>query len=132
MEFDQLACLKSSCIKGHHVYMADLNVGDIFECFLEPENHPSEWPIVVKNTNDVVIGHVPDGLENLLQPLMLSGEVHRVQAKVTDPIPGGMWLKGGGIVKPCHYILYRQSKEKHGVRKHISCKSFLIITAPGY
>ena len=30
----------------------------------------------------MVIGHVPDGLE---KPLMLSGEVHRVQAKVTDP-----------------------------------------------
>ena len=62
-------------------------------------------------------------LENLLQPLMLSGEVHRVQAKVTDPprpAPGGMWLKGGGIVIPCHYILYGQSKEKHGVRKHLS------------
>ena len=129
MEFVQLACLKSSCIKGHHVYVADLNVGDIFECFLEPENHHSEWAIVVKNTNDdVVIGHVPDGLANLLQPLMLSGEVHRVQAKVTDlprPAPGGtcMWLKGGGIVILCHYILYGQSKEKHGVRKHIHLSS---------
>ena len=126
MEFVQLACLKSSCIEGHHVYVADLNVGDIFECFLEPENHHSEWAIVVKNTNDdVVIGHVPDGLANLLQPLMLSGEVHRVQAKVTDPprpAPGGMWLKGGGIVIPCHYILYGQSKEKHGVRNTSVCR----------
>ena len=74
----------------------------------------------------MVIGHVPDGLVSLLQPLMLSGEVHRVQAKVTDPprpAPGGMWLKGGGIITPCHYILYGQSKNKHGVRKHICLSS---------
>ena len=35
MEFVQLACLKASCIKGHHIYLADLNVGDIYECLLE-------------------------------------------------------------------------------------------------
>ena len=65
---------------------------------------------------------MPDGLAILLQLLMLSGEVHRVQAEVTDPprpAPGGMWLKWGGIIIPCHYILYGQSKNKHGVRKHI-------------
>ena len=123
MELVQLACLKASCLKRQHVYRADLNVGDVFECFLEPENHHSEWAIVVKNTNDdVVVGHVPDGLASLLQPLMLSGEVQSVQAKVTDPprpAPGGMWLKGGGIIAPCHYILYGRSKNKRGVRKHI-------------
>ena len=78
MELVQLACLK-----GQHVYRADLNVGDVFECFIEHENHQSEWAIVVKNTNDdVVVGHVPDGLASLLQPLMLSGEVQSVQQKL--------------------------------------------------
>ena len=32
------------------MYLADLNVGDIYECLLE-------------HNDDVVIGHVPDGLE---------------------------------------------------------------------
>ena len=29
MELVHLACLKASCLKGHHIYRAVLNVGDV-------------------------------------------------------------------------------------------------------
>ena len=49
----ELAKLKESCVKGHHVYRADFVVGAVFNCEIEPTNSHSEWAIVVNSMSDL-------------------------------------------------------------------------------
>ena len=53
----------SNCVwKGQHVYNHAVDVGDTYECFPEPNNVQNHKAIVVRNSTNEVIGHVPDNL----------------------------------------------------------------------
>ena len=122
MSVVELAKLKESCVKGHHVYQADFVVGAGFSCERELRNPHSEWAIVVKKPESgEVVGHVPDDLARVLFPLITSGKIQSMTCEVTGrtrAAEGGVWVQGGGIVIPCTYIL----KGKKIDRPYVRCE----------
>ncbi len=62
----ELARLRESCVKGHHVYRSQFIIGAIFNCEHEASNAHSTWAIVVKKPTGEVVGHIPDSLAEVL------------------------------------------------------------------
>ena len=119
----ELAKLRESCVKGHHVYRASFTVGAFFDCEQEPSNTRSSWAIVVKNPGSgEIVGHVPDNLAEVLSPILSSGEVQIMKCEVTGlsrAAAEGVWVQGGGIVIPCTYILMGKKLGKPSVREKL-------------
>lgn len=53
--------VRNAVVKGHHVYQHAVAIGDIYECFCEPENIRDPKAVAIYS-NHKVIGHVPTGL----------------------------------------------------------------------
>ena len=72
----------SSMVKGHHV--SNYNIPKRFLCSIEENNFHSQYAIVVRPKSDMekIIGHVPDSLSEILQPLMKNGVVIRLNGKI--------------------------------------------------
>ncbi len=109
MSVIELAKLRDSSVKGHHVYRSNFTVGTVFDCEQDPSNTKSHWAIVVKKPGPgEIVGHIPDNLAQILSPLLSSGEVQIMKCEVTGlstAAAEGVWVQGGGIVIPCTYIL---------------------------
>jgi len=58
----ELARLKRSRVKGHHVFKSESRPGDTFTCAREPGNPHSPDAIIVKLNDGSNVGHVPDHL----------------------------------------------------------------------
>ena len=113
----QLAKLKSR-VKGHHEYQYCYQVGEKFCCYQQPGNFYSRHAIIVKSRNKKTIGHIPNGLANLLNELMAEGKIKRIDGKITGEArsaPEGTYSQGGGIELPCYYKIYGNN----------DCKSFV-------
>ena len=70
-----LGKLKSR-VKGHHVFQSNYTIGDNFVCSPEPDNRHSKGKnaiIVKKPDEDVVLGHVPDALSQIICPMLKDG-----------------------------------------------------------
>ena len=77
MALVELARLRESSVKGHHIYQTVFLVGEVLICEREPSNHHSDWAIVVKKPETRKdTGHVPDDLAHVLFPLLTTGKVH--------------------------------------------------------
>ena len=61
-ELIELAQLRNSRIKGHHVYRICSSIGDRFRCKREVVNQHSEAAIIIKNMKGEEMGHVSDRL----------------------------------------------------------------------
>ena len=59
----ELARLKRSRVKGHHVFKSESRPGDTFTCAREPGNSHSPDAIIVKLDDESNVGHVPDAPE---------------------------------------------------------------------
>ena len=119
VELRELAKLKESCVKGHHVYQADFVLGARFSCERELRNPHSEWAIIVKKPESrEVVGHVPDDLARILFPLLTSGKIQSMSCEVTgrSRAAEGVWVQGGEIVIPCTYYLHGKKMDRPYVR----------------
>ena len=122
MSIIELARLKESCVKGHHVYRSQFIIGAIFNCEHEASNTHSTWAIVVKKPTGEVVGHIPDSLAEVLLPLLTSGEVEGIKCEITGlsrGAAGGVWVQGGGLVIPCTYILLGKKLNKPTIRSKL-------------
>ena len=116
----ELARLKRSRVKGHHVFKSESRPGDTFTCAREPGNPHSPDAIIVKLSDGSNVGHVPDPLARVLAPMLDGGEIERMEGTVTGvarSAPEGVWVPGGGIEFPCEYVLYGAKKDRESVRK---------------
>ena len=112
----------SSRVKGHHEYQHSYKVGEKFNCYPQPDNVFSRHAIVVKSCNKKTIGHIPDGLANILFTLMKDGKVKRIYGEIIGiarSAPEGTWTQGGGIELPCRYYIYGDLKYKDVVREKL-------------
>ena len=65
MSVVELARLRESSVKGHHVYRTAFVVGAQFTCEREPSNRHSDWAIVMKKPGSgTVAGHVPEAVSS--------------------------------------------------------------------
>ena len=114
-----LAHLRRSCVKGYHVFRTGESQ-DTFHCEREAHNPHSEAAIVAKlDSDDRVIGQVPDRLAVVLAPLLDDHIVSSITGTVTGPqrsAPDGVWTVGGGIELPCEYVLHGAKKHRSSVR----------------
>lgn len=116
-----LGKLKSR-VKGHHVFQSNYTIGDNFVCSPEPDNRHSKSKnaiIVKKPDEDVVLGHVPDALSQIICPMLKDGTIERMTGEITGEerkAPEGTWVLGGGIELPCSYFIYGNRKKKADVR----------------
>ena len=46
-------------MKGHHVYLSEVCIRDIFDCFPEMDNLHDPYAVIVNAEN--VVGHLPTG-----------------------------------------------------------------------
>ena len=116
----ELARLKNSRVKGHHVFKSESRPGDTFTCAREPDNPYSPDAIIVKLRDGSNVGHVPDPLACVLAPMLDDGEIERMEGTVTGvarSAPEGVWVRGGGIKFPCEYVLYGVKKDRKKVRR---------------
>jgi len=116
----ELARLKRSRVKGHHVFKSESRPGDTFTCAREPGNPHSPDAIIVKLSDGSNVGHVPNPLARVLAPMLDGGEIERMEGTVTGvarSAPEGVWVPGGGIEFPCEYVLYGAKKDRESVRK---------------
>ena len=105
----ELARLKNSCVKGHHVFKSESRPGDTFTCTREPGNPHSPDAITVKLCDGSNVSHVPDPLACVLAPMLDGGMIERMEGTVTGvarSAPEGFWVPGRGIEVPCEYVLY--------------------------
>ena len=122
MSMVQLARLRDSCVKGHHIYRTHFVVGALFVCEREPGNYHSDWTIMVRKRSGEIVGHVPDDLAQVLFPLRTSGTLQLLECELTEmrkAAEEGVWVQGGGIVIPCTYILYGKKEDKVYIRKEM-------------
>ena len=80
-----LGKLKSR-VKGHHVFQSNYTIGDNFVCSPEPDNRHSQGKnaiIVKKPDEDVVLGHVPDALSQIICPMLKDGTIERMTGEIT-------------------------------------------------
>ena len=116
----ELARLKNSRVKGHHVFKSESIPGDTFTCAREPGNRHSSDAIIVKLSDGSNVGHVPDPLARILAPMLDGGKIERMEGTVTGvarSAPEGVWVPGGGIEFPCEYVLYSTKGNRENVRK---------------
>ena len=122
----------TSRIKGHHVFRHNYEAGEEFSCHLEPNNphSPGGNAIAVKalqgvGNAEVVVGHVPEPLAQILGPFLKEGIIHSIKAKITGAeraAPEGVWVQGGGIELPCNYFVYAPKKYKSRIRNALRKK----------
>ena len=65
------------------------------------------------------IGHVPEQLAALLNPLWKNGLIKDVRATISGEgrrAPEGTWNQGGGIEVPCIYRIIGKKKNKLKIR----------------
>ena len=67
----ELARLKRSRVKGHHVFKSESRPGDTFTCAREPGNPHSSDAIIVKLSDGSDVGHVPDPLARVTVLILL-------------------------------------------------------------
>ena len=60
--------VENAVVKGHHAYLSDVNVGDIYDCFPEVNNVRDPHAKSVMNAQSVV-GHLPDGFSDYIYSL---------------------------------------------------------------
>ena len=117
----ELARLKNSRVKGHHVFRSKSRPGDSFTCAKEPSNPHSSDAIIVKLSDGSNIGHVSDPLARVLAPMLDGGELKRMVegtfTGVARSAPEGVWVPGGGIEFPCEYVLYGAKKDRKIIRQ---------------
>ena len=116
----ELARLKNSRVKGHHVFKSESRPGDSFTCAREPGNPHSSDAIIVKLSDGSNVGHVPVPLARVLAPMLDGGEIERMEGTVTGvarSAPEGVWVPGGRIEFPCEYVLYGAKKDREKVRQ---------------
>ena len=116
----ELARLKNSRVKGHHVFNSESRPGDSFTCAREPSNPHSSDAIIVKLSDGSSVGHVPDPLARVLASMLDGGEIERLKRIITGvarSAPEGVWVPGGGIELPCEYVLYGAQKDRDNVRQ---------------
>ena len=116
----ELARLKRSRVKGHHVFKSESRPGDTFTCAREPGNPHSPDAIIVKLSDGSNVGHVPDPLSCVLAPTLDGGEIEHMEGTVTGvarSAPEGVWVPGGGIEFLCEYVLYGAKKDRESIRK---------------
>ena len=114
----RLATITSS-VKGHHEYQYSYKVGEKFRCHLHPNNVFSEHAIIVKSYNNKTIGHIPDGLAQLLSTLVKDSKIKQIYGVITGharATPEGTWTQGGGIERPCKYKIYGRENCKDTVQ----------------
>ena len=73
----------------------------------------------VKTKEGDTVGHVPDLLLHVLAPEISGRNIVSIEAIVTgEPrsAPKGTWVIGGGIEKPCKYLIYADKKLKSKIR----------------
>ena len=99
MAYVCVASVKSR-IKGHHAYNYPYTIGEEITCFRERRNRFSDNAIVVKKVIDnedkdpckkkkkkkkpeeVIVGHVPESVSEVLSPLMDSWTIIRISAVI--------------------------------------------------
>lgn len=55
--------VEDAVVKGHHAYLSNIRIGDIYDCFPEMDNLHDPDAVVVMSAGDIV-GHVPFGFAN--------------------------------------------------------------------
>jgi hypothetical protein len=115
----ELARLKRSRVKGHHVFLSASRAGDTFTCAREPGNPHSPNAIIVTLGDGSTVGYVPDPVARVLAPMLeivhMSGTINGVPRHA----PEGIWVRGGGIEIPCEYVLYGVKKARSSVRQRL-------------
>ena len=114
----ELARLRNSRVKGHHVFRSNIGRGDSFVCERERINAYSDVAIVAKRRS-LVIGHVPEGLAKILTPILEDGRLKKIDGWITGPerpAPEGTWRMGGGIELLCCYVLHGLKESRNDVR----------------
>ena len=118
----ELARLKHSRVKGHHVFLSISRAGDTFTCCREPGNPHSPDAIIVKLIDGSTVGHVPDRLLRVLAPMLDSGDIAQMSGTIIGvprPAPEGVWVPGSGIEIPCENVLYGLKKNRSYVQQHL-------------
>ena len=118
----ELARLKRSRVKGHHVFLIASRAGDTFTCSREPGNPHSPDAINVKLIDGSTVGHVPDRLACVLAPMLDSSDIAHMSGTINSvprPAPEGVWAPGGGIEISCEYVLYSLKKNRSYIRQHL-------------
>ena len=83
----RLATITSS-VKGHHEYQYSYKVGEKFRCHLQTNNVFSEHAIILKSYSNKTIGHMPDGLAQLLSTLLKDGKIKQIYGVITGHARG--------------------------------------------
>ena len=112
----ELARLKNSRVKGHHVFKSESRPGDSFTCAREPGNPHSSDATIVKLRDDSNVGHILDPLARVLATMLDGGEIKRMELEgtvtgVERSAPEGVWVPGGGIEFPSEYVLNGAKKD---------------------
>ena len=93
----ELARLKRSRVKGHHVFLIASRAGDTFTCSRESGNPHSPDAIIVKLIDGSTVGHVPDRLARVLAPMLDSSDIAHMSGTINGvprPAPEGVWVPG--------------------------------------
>ena len=62
--------VEKAVVKGHHVYLSEVNVGDIYDCLPETGNAHDPCAVSVINMQrGSIVGHLPTGFSNYLYSL---------------------------------------------------------------
>ena len=114
----ELARLKHSRVKGHHIFQSSSRPGDTFNCAREPSNAYSQDAIIVKR-NGSNVGNVPDPLcqcfgthDGLWYDSTHGWNYPRSASE-------GVWIHGGGIDIPCENVHYGSKMYRQDVRRSL-------------
>lgn len=62
--------VEKAVVKGHHVYLSEVNVGDIYDCLPETGNAHDPCAVSVINMQrGSIVGHLPTGFSDYLYSL---------------------------------------------------------------
>ena len=103
----------TSSIKGFHVYRRSPDIGEKLKCVLKETNRHSNRAIKVVGDANEAIGHVPDGLSDVVAPVLKKEIVLSVETEVTGhprDAAEAKWTLGGGIEVPCICRFYGPKK----------------------
>ncbi len=62
--------VENAVVKGHHAYLYETHIGDIYDCFPEVNNAHDHHAIIVNNGQEVV-GHLPIGFSDHIHILFM-------------------------------------------------------------
>ena len=119
-----LKVLDDRCLKGYHAYSKG-KIGDKFTCSRDWGNPHSKTAIVAKlDSNDIVVGHIPQPLSEHLAPLLDSIEGITITGTITG-LPReareGRWVRGGGLELPCKYVIHGNRTAVAVLQEQVSC-----------